>query len=84
MLLPVRCITCNKVIGNRCQMWDELSKTDMPIPIIFNTMKIERMCCKRMFLTHVDVESEMAEYTNLPHTVTRTESIDRARVYRAR
>ena len=79
MIIPVRCFTCNKVIGDKYSTYlskiEDFKKTNSPLPdttIDTNTIKnglvaksyqgeilddlgIKRYCCRRMFLTQVDI-----------------------------
>lgn len=63
MILPVRCFTCNKVIGNYSQAWDR--HKDNP-RLFFLKYKIRRYCCQKIFMTHIDIFEFDAE-VNLPH-----------------
>lgn len=68
MLIPVRCFTCSKVIGNKYEQYlklvDEKNKkknykneqdSRIDNQDIFNKLKLKRYCCRRMMLTHVDL-----------------------------
>ena len=77
MIIPIRCITCGKVIGNKyiyykkevekkrkeMKLPDEMpilnvnSKTIQKTPegIVLDELKLNRYCCRRMMLSHVDL-----------------------------
>ena len=77
MIIPVRCITCGKVIGDKYLYYKkEVEKTrkemklpdEMPIldvssntiqktpeGLVLDKLKLERYCCRRMMLSHVDL-----------------------------
>jgi len=78
MIIPVRCFTCNKVIGDKYSSYlskiEDFKKKNPPpdTTIDTNTIKsglvtksyqgeildelgIKRYCCRRMFLTQVDI-----------------------------
>ena len=77
MIIPVRCITCGKVIGDKYLYYKkEVEKTrkemklpdEMPIldvssntiqktpeGFVLDKLKLERYCCRRMMLSHVDL-----------------------------
>ena len=84
MIIPVRCFTCNKVIAHLDKKFTELQNAEMPNDIIFQELGIRRICCKRMFLTSLDVCEHLGQYTELPANVSRTATVDTTRVYRAR
>ena len=78
MIIPVRCFTCNKVIGDKYTTYlskiQEIQKTDPNNNVIIDTntiekgliqnsyqgtilddLQIKRYCCRRMFLSQVDI-----------------------------
>jgi len=55
MSLPVRCFTCNKVIGQYEQKFSDQLELGIPINDILNSFNLSRYCCKRMFLGYVPV-----------------------------
>ena len=78
MIIPVRCFTCNKVIGDKYSTYlsriQEMQKTNPNSNItidtntienggiensyqgnILNELNITRYCCRRMFLSQVDI-----------------------------
>ncbi len=83
MLIPVRCFTCGKVIADKVSQFQTLSDAGMPINAIYKEIGIKKICCKRMFLTYVNVGDELAVYDTLPERVERTKSVDEDRHYRA-
>ena len=84
MIIPVRCFTCGKVTGNKYNRFITLKEAGMPFEGIMKELNMTRMCCKRIFHTHVDCGEEFAKYDTLPPTVKRTESVDTNRQYKAR
>lgn len=63
MILPVRCFTCNKVIGNYSHVWEK--EKDNP-RAFFERHNIKRYCCQKIFMTHIDI-FEFDPAVNLPH-----------------
>lgn len=76
MIIPIRCFTCNKVLGSIYNKYNELinlkklnnniNDVDSIYNIdslsiensnidIFKQLNIKRYCCRRMFLTQVDI-----------------------------
>ena len=62
MLIPVRCYTCGKVIGNKWERYKKMEKKEIPKKEIFNDLKITRYCCKRMLIAHVDTIDDVLKY----------------------
>ncbi len=62
MLLPVRCFTCNKVISFLWDQYQQLLKRCYSEGDALDALKIKRYCCRRMFLTHVDLIEDLLQY----------------------
>ena len=65
MSIPIRCFTCGKVIANK---WEKYLKYDDK-ELAFKDLGILRYCCKRMFLTNIDTEDLLSQYTTLPDNI---------------
>jgi DNA-directed RNA polymerase I, II, and III subunit RPABC5 len=63
MLIPVRCFTCNKIIGNKWEPYLKLLKDGSSEEEALKTLEIKRYCCKRMILTHVDLITKLIKYS---------------------
>lgn len=73
MIIPVRCFTCGKIIGDIYDQYkiryDEYKKSlgrgekpkESPKEIL-DDLGLERYCCRRMIITHVDLIGETAPY----------------------
>jgi len=73
MIIPVRCFTCGKVISEVYEeykkRYEEYKKAvdagekpkELPKQIL-DDLGVDRYCCRRMILTHVDLLSETAPY----------------------
>ena len=73
LIIPIRCFTCGKVIGSLYEefkkRYEEYKKAveagekpkETPKEILDN-LGLERYCCRRMILTHVDLIDEAAHY----------------------
>ena len=73
MIIPVRCFTCGKVIGDiyeeykkRKKEYDEAVKAgkkpkETPKEIL-DSLGVDRYCCRRMILSHVDLIQDAAPY----------------------
>ena len=78
MIIPVRCFTCGKVVGNKYNKFTDLleeieskkNKGELPEScadktvhaIALDELGLERYCCRRMILTHVDLISKLLNY----------------------
>lgn len=77
MIIPVRCFTCGKVLGNKYRYYlREVRKRKLqqdldtekviyltsefsdktPEGQVMDELKLNKLCCRRHILTHVDIE----------------------------
>lgn len=72
MIIPVRCFTCGKVIGNK---WDEynrrVNKEGQTSGDVLDDMGILRICCRRMLKTHIDLIDKFLKYPVHPGRIHR-------------
>jgi DNA-directed RNA polymerases I, II, and III subunit RPABC5 len=66
MIIPIRCFTCSRVIGNKWERFVELLR-DNPESRVLDELGLKRYCCRRMMLTHVDLILKLLEYKNTEH-----------------
>ena len=65
MLIPVRCTTCGRVIGHLWEKFDEeVNKKGRPADEVLDELGVDRYCCRKHFLTHVDFFDEVAVFKN--------------------
>lgn len=71
MIIPIRCFTCGKVIGNKYKTYmdktkkknDELTTIEINSKNVKKTeegkvmdeLGLERYCCRKVIMTHVDL-----------------------------
>ncbi|MDQ1281393.1 MAG: DNA-directed polymerase subunit [Thermoproteota archaeon] len=65
MMVPIRCFTCGKLIGDK---WEEFAKRvkngEQPGKVL-DDIGITRYCCRRMILSNVEVIDELLKYYEL-------------------
>ena len=54
-MLPIRCITCNKVLGRYDHVFEKYKAEHDDLQAFFVDMNITRYCCKKVFMTHIDI-----------------------------
>lgn len=62
MIIPIRCWSCGKPIG---QLWEQyLDKVNAgeERKKVLDEIKLERYCCRAMFLGHVDLIDTIARF----------------------
>lgn len=63
MIIPVRCFTCGKVIGNKYETYFKLMESnDSRASDAMNELGLKRYCCRRMIFTHVDLIEKLLAY----------------------
>ena len=69
MIIPVRCFTCGKVVGNKWDSYLELLKADYSEGDALDELGLKRYCCRRMVLTPVDLIEKLLNYNTLERRV---------------
>ena len=64
MLFAVRCFTCNSCLPS--DSYENLRKQGMEAKIVLNSLGVERMCCRRMLMSHPHaLEDSLMDYPNV-------------------
>jgi DNA-directed RNA polymerase subunit N len=62
IIIPVRCFTCGKLIGDK---WEEFAKRvkggEEPSSVL-DSLGLKRYCCRRMLLSHVEIVDEILKF----------------------
>ena len=61
MIFPIRCFTCNKLVGNKWQEYETRIKKGEEIKKVLDSMGMTRYCCRRMFMGHVELIDRILE-----------------------
>ena len=62
MLIPVRCFSCNKVVGGLYEEFMERKETGENPAEIMDSLGLERYCCRKIFVSHLDLIDELLPY----------------------
>jgi DNA-directed RNA polymerase subunit N len=62
MIVPVRCFSCGKVVGGAYEEFAKRVSKGEPTGKVLDELGIERYCCRRMLLGHVDLTEELLKY----------------------
>ncbi len=65
MEFPVRCFTCGKVIGHLWETYKErVGRGEEPGKVL-DDLGVKRYCCRRMFISYVDLAEEMVVFKRI-------------------
>ncbi len=62
MEFPIRCFTCGNVIGHLYNDYKEMVNSGMSPKEALDKLGVKRYCCRRMFISHVEVIKEVINY----------------------
>ncbi|KAG8753596.1 DNA-directed RNA polymerase II subunit L [Serendipita sp. 396] len=62
MIIPVRCFTCGKVVGDKWTEYMRLLADGVTEGDALTELGLHRYCCRRMVLTHVDLIEKLLKY----------------------
>jgi DNA-directed RNA polymerase I, II, and III subunit RPABC5 len=65
MIIPIRCFTCGKVIGNQWDHYLRLLEAEYTEGQALDALELKRYCCRRMLLTHVDLIGKLLMYNTM-------------------
>lgn len=66
MIIPVRCFSCGKVVGDKWEAYLTLLQDEtLTEGDALDQLKLKRYCCRRMVLTHVDLIEKFLRYNPL-------------------
>ncbi|KAK8387173.1 hypothetical protein O3P69_018077 [Scylla paramamosain] len=65
MIIPIRCFTCGKVIGNKWESYLGLLSAEYTEGDALDALGLKRYCCRRMLLGHVDLIEKLLNYAPL-------------------
>ena len=64
-MFPVRCYTCNNLLGHKYKEWVQRVSSQEQKRDILDSFDFNRMCCRRMFLTHIHTTTDIIQYSNI-------------------
>ncbi|KAK7191449.1 DNA-directed RNA polymerase II subunit L [Paraphaeosphaeria sporulosa] len=62
MIIPIRCFSCGKVVGDLWESYLEKLDSGMTDVDAIDALELRRYCCRRMILTHVDLIEKLLKY----------------------
>ncbi|MFX1410097.1 MAG: DNA-directed RNA polymerase subunit N [Promethearchaeota archaeon] len=65
MIIPIRCFSCGKLIAHIYEPYLEMLEKGESSDAAFKQLGIERWCCKRMVVSHVDLIDDLLKFSRL-------------------
>jgi len=62
LIIPVRCFTCGKVVGDKWEDFARRVKAGEDAGAVLDSLGLTRYCCRRMLLSHVEVIDEIIKF----------------------
>ena len=74
-MVPVLCFTCGKVIGNKWKKYQILLGSGKSVDIALADIGLRRYCCKRMFISHVEIIDKLLLYSEYKNNDSKEKSV---------
>lgn len=68
-MLPVRCFTCNSIVGDLWYRFVEAKRECATGKEALDRLGLKHMCCRRMLLGHQTVIDDLLMYSNVNHVL---------------
>jgi DNA-directed RNA polymerase subunit N (RpoN/RPB10) len=65
MIIPIRCFSCGKQIASAYKPYLELIEKGETAEDAFKELGLERFCCQRMIVSHVDLIDDLLKFPRL-------------------
>jgi DNA-directed RNA polymerase subunit N len=62
LIIPVRCFTCGKLIGDKWEEFTHRVKAGENPSEVLDSLGVKRYCCRRMLLSHADILDEVLRF----------------------
>ncbi len=62
MIIPVRCFSCGKVVGDKWEPYAQRVEAGETPKDVLDDLGVTRYCCRRMLLSHVEIIDEILKF----------------------
>jgi DNA-directed RNA polymerase subunit N len=62
LIIPVRCFTCGKLIGDKWEEFTRRVKAGENPGEVLDGLGVKRYCCRRMLLSHAEILDEVLRF----------------------
>jgi DNA-directed RNA polymerase subunit N len=61
-MIPVRCFTCGKIVGDKWEEYDRRVKSGEKVSNVLDDLGLIRYCCRRMLISNVEIIDEILKF----------------------
>lgn len=62
MIIPIRCMTCGKPVGQHWDEYTEETKKGKNAKKVLDHLGLDRYCCRALFLSHIDMTKRIGQF----------------------
>jgi len=62
MMIPVRCMSCGKPVGHLYEEYKKRTEAGEDRGKVMDELGLKRFCCRQLFMGHVDLIKEIAQF----------------------
>ncbi|MCL2642187.1 MAG: DNA-directed RNA polymerase subunit N [Candidatus Bathyarchaeota archaeon] len=62
MIIPVKCFTCGKLVGDKWEEFATRIKAGENARDVLDSLDVKRYCCRRMLLSNVEIIDEVLRF----------------------
>jgi DNA-directed RNA polymerase subunit N len=62
MIIPVKCFTCGKLVGDKWEEFANRIKAGEDASDVLDSLGLKRYCCRRMLLSNVEIVDEVLRF----------------------
>jgi len=67
MMIPVRCFSCGKVIGDKWEPFIRRVAAGESPKAVLDDLGLDRYCCRRMLVSHVEIIDDILKFYGEKH-----------------
>ena len=61
-MIPVRCMSCGKPVGHLYEEYKKRTEAGEDRGKVMDELGLKRFCCRQLFMGHVDLIKEIAQF----------------------
>tara|TARA_B100000482_G_scaffold188837_1_gene169332 strand:+ start:299 stop:505 length:207 start_codon:yes stop_codon:yes gene_type:complete len=63
MIIPIRCFSCGALIAHKWEEFNEKKDAGIDIATALDEVGLDLYCCRRMYVSHIDLLVETAPFS---------------------